>query len=544
MKTLTEAASTAVAKSKLAWNDPRGFGFVFASIGTIVAIILLAILKLNHGAFTYSLDDPYIHLALSDQIRHGNYGINAGHHAAPSSSILFPFLLAIASGTAIHPYLPLLLNLFALFLTVEIVRRFLAHLDLVQDQTGTALLAAGVVLAFVCMNVIGVVFTGLEHSLHIASIAAVIYGLVLFLDNRKMPAWLPVAIVLSPLLRYEGLPLSLAALLVLALRGAWRTATATFAIIVLLLGGFSAFLVSLGLGPFPASVLVKSAVVANGVDRHGMFRSVLENVLGMYRDNIGLLLLLAAAIAATIFILELRSRREDWTSRALMSMVLVSMVAGHAVAGRFGWLDRYEVYLLLGATLIGIYLAQQTIREVLAERGRRRIILFLAAAACLVIAGGLKYGVTTALTPMAANNVYEQQFQMHRFVVDFYRGPVAVNDIGEVSYHNPNFVLDLVGLASQEARIELGPNADGATYAAFVAKRGIHLVIIYPGLIPGKVSSSWQKVANMALSGMRVSIAGSNVEFFATDPATAATVRPELAVFKRTLPPGVKLTIY
>jgi len=110
MKTLTEAASTAVAKSKLAWNDPLGFGFVFAAIATIVAILFLAILKLNHGTFTYSLDDPYIHLALSDQIRHGHYGISAGHHAAPSSSILFPFLLAVASGAPSHPYLPLLIG--------------------------------------------------------------------------------------------------------------------------------------------------------------------------------------------------------------------------------------------------------------------------------------------------------------------------------------------------------------------------------------------------------------------------------------------------
>ena len=143
----------------------------------IVALLLLAILKLNHGAFTYSLDDPYIHLALSDQIRHGNYGINAGHHAAPSSSILFPFLLTAASGTPLHPYLPLLFNLFALFLTIEIIRRLLSHLNLAQDRAGTALVSAGVILTIFFLNVIGIAFTGLEHSLHVASVAAVIYGL-------------------------------------------------------------------------------------------------------------------------------------------------------------------------------------------------------------------------------------------------------------------------------------------------------------------------------------------------------------------------------
>lgn len=544
MKTLTEVASTAAAKSRMAWNDPLGFGLVFTTVAAVVAILLLAILKLNHGVFTYSLDDPYIHLALSDQIRHGNYGINAGQHAAPSSSILFPFLLAVASGTPIHPYLPLLLNVFALFLTIEIVRRFLVHLDLTQDRVGTALLAAGVFLAVLCMNVIGIVFTGLEHSLHVASVAAVIYGLALFLDKRKMPAWLPGAIIVCPLLRYEGLPLSLAALLVLALRGAWRTAAASFAIIVMLVAGFSVFLVRLGLDPLPGSVLVKSAVVADGVGGHGMLWSVIRNALAMYHDNVGLLLLLAGVVAAATFLLELPSWREGWTSRALMSLVLVSMVVGHALAGRFGWLGRYEVYLLVGTALIGVFLFQDFFRGALATRGRRRLILFFGAAACLVVVGGIPYAGTTALTPLAANNIYEQQFQMHRFVVDFYHGPVAVNDIGEVSYHNPNFVLDLTGLASKDARSELGPNADSATYASFVAKRGIHLVIVYEGWFPNKIPHSWQEVGNLALSRMRVSSAGSNVQFFATDAATAAKLRPELAAFKRTLPPRVRLTIY
>ena len=32
----------------------------------------------------YSLDDPYIHLALARQILHGHYGINPGEFAAPS----------------------------------------------------------------------------------------------------------------------------------------------------------------------------------------------------------------------------------------------------------------------------------------------------------------------------------------------------------------------------------------------------------------------------------------------------------------------------
>lgn len=109
---------------------------LLAVTGTILLGMALFILKLNSGTFIYSMDDPYIALALSDQISHGNYGINAGQHAAPASSILFPFLLAAAAGTSLHPYLPLIINCLALFATLAILWRLFAHLCLAEDTFG------------------------------------------------------------------------------------------------------------------------------------------------------------------------------------------------------------------------------------------------------------------------------------------------------------------------------------------------------------------------------------------------------------------------
>ena len=54
--------------------------------------------------------------------------------------------------------------------------------------------------------------------------------------------------------------------------------------------------------------------------------------------------------------------------------------------------------------------------------------------------------------------VYEQQFQMHRFLANFPGRIVAVNDLGLVSYDRPPglYVLDLWGLASPEASYVTG----------------------------------------------------------------------------------------
>ena len=62
------------------------------------------------------------------------------------------------------------------------------------------------------------------------------------------------------------------------------------------------------------------------------------------------------------------------------------------------------------------------------------------------------YVAAALVTPFAARNIYEQQYQMGRFAREIYNRPVAVNDLGLVAYKNTNFVLDLWGLGSEEVR--------------------------------------------------------------------------------------------
>ena len=59
----------------------------FAITAIAVAMLLGAILAFNDGVFVYTLDDPYIHMALAANIAEFHYGLNASAYAAPSSSI-------------------------------------------------------------------------------------------------------------------------------------------------------------------------------------------------------------------------------------------------------------------------------------------------------------------------------------------------------------------------------------------------------------------------------------------------------------------------
>ena len=87
-----------------------------------------ATIALTDGHFYYSLDDPYIHLAVSEQIRALSYGLNPGELSTPSSSLLWPILLAVTAGTPIHESTPLVLNVSAAVLTAWLLLRLVRRI--------------------------------------------------------------------------------------------------------------------------------------------------------------------------------------------------------------------------------------------------------------------------------------------------------------------------------------------------------------------------------------------------------------------------------
>src|SRR5262245_2132008 len=88
----------------------------------LCAAELIAILSLNHGVFTYTLDDPYLHLALSENLARGHSGLNAADYSAPSSSALWPFLIAPWSLFRVEAWVPLVLNLLVTLGTIGLFR--------------------------------------------------------------------------------------------------------------------------------------------------------------------------------------------------------------------------------------------------------------------------------------------------------------------------------------------------------------------------------------------------------------------------------------
>lgn len=482
----------------------------------LIALVLLetaAAIKLNEGTFTFSLDDAYIHLALGRQISQGHYGINPGEFSAPSSSILWPFLLSPFAALPCYALVPLFINLAAALLILLVGGRFFNRLFRADEhRAASSILTLLMIPAF---NLIGLIFTGMEHTLQLLLTLLIAQGLVRGQENDR-PGWgFYAALVLGPLIRYENTMLTLIGLLWLYWRpqrvAAWTLGFAVAGLMV----GFSLFLHSHGLGWLPASIHAKSITLFGG--HSSLWSNLLTNL--SQRQAMILLLSLIPMLAAMI---------TRPCCRRLAALTVCAVVA-HVVLGRFGWADRYEIYILGFVLFILAYLYGPSLMKK---------PLWIPGAVYAILA--LPFALNWLYTPLGCNNIYQQQHQMARFSRDYVHAPVAVNDLGCVAFHADHYVLDVWGLASPEV-LPLKRRHSSAVWMDSLAHRhGVRLAMIYDPYYP-LLPKQWICIGKLFLGRRKVTTDQAVVSFYAVEPETATKLHSQLCLFSATLPKGVVL---
>lgn len=496
----------------------------------LTAILVAVSLMLTDGRLIYTLDDPYIHLAVAESTLQGGYGVNGGEYSSPSSSIAYPLLLALTQLIGLGAWGPLVLNLLAMGLAVHALGVLLVRH--VVPRTGLSPLAtliAGLALAL-CMNSWGLPMTGMEHSLHVLTVVLLILGFAEMQSTKATPWWLVPAIVAMPLVRFEGLALSLAAVGSLYVLGRRRAAIAAGSAILAAQGAWMLVMHALSLPLLPSSVMVKSGVSANAVGGSVLrtLLSIADNTYVSMRHRQGVLLLLALA-ALVVGSVSAHRRGERELAIGVGATCSIALLA-HVAFGQYGWFARYEVYIVTATVLALLLLCCRMVESRIARLASLWALAVLAA----------PYAYATVVTPLASRGIYAQHYQMHRFVTEFWKGPVAVNDIGYVSYQNPRFVLDLWGLGSEEVR-QLKQQNDGLSpevMAALVARHHVSLVMIYEEWFRA-LPAQWRRVAVLK-SGV-VTGGSGRLSFFAAGDEDG--IRESLQRFASTLPSGVELEI-
>jgi hypothetical protein len=512
---------------------------LFQIIGVIVALLFIAgvvylSLSRTDGLLVYTLDDPYIHLAVAENLLAGHsYGINPGENASPSSSILYPFLLlpllAIGAGHLAPLILATLGTLGASWILAHLVWRTYGC----DTASGLRLEPLIVLSALILLcNLVGLPLTGMEHTLHVWASLAVVLGLALFDADKPTPWPLMLGIVFCPLLRFEGMAFAVFGLIALVLLGRWRVSALLATLVVAVMASHFIYMASLGLPVLPSSVMTKhatSAAVSGASGANPMASLITDFVVASQKAEaqklyIGLALLLLAAL------------RRNGSDRILIFVVSGGVLA-HLLAGQYGWFSRYEIYIVTAMVGAILYLYRDVFSKQL-QNARLRVFAVLFG----LIGIGAPYVVTTAFSPGASENVYAQQYQLHRFSTEYFPKPFAANDIGYLAYDNPAYILDLWGLGSEEAR---QMSADGVRspeeVSALVSDKQIDYAMVYDSWFEVGLPGDWCHIAR--LTTPQVSSAQPQVSFYLINPTLQGEMRDALAAFGQSLPAVASLDV-
>lgn len=494
-------------------TDERGGVSAFAYAGAIGGLLAFAVIQFvamsrNGWSFEYPLDDVYIHLAMAEQIAKGGYGVNPGEYASAASSPLYPLLLTPFADSPVQRLWPLLLNVLSLSLASSLFGCAIARAGF--GRFGIAIAA----VAPFALSMYMTAFAGMENMAHVAASLAIVLGLWRFVESGRFDLFLFAGIFFASALRIEGLALGMAAGGVVVILGNVRAGVGLMALAILPLAIFAGALIRLGLDPLPNSVLAKLGDTGAG----GPLDKLAVNT-GSYGGRY--LFALCAAVLMT-GVVTLRSYRR----RGYFALAVAAAGFAHLAFGSTGWMDRYETY------------ANVALVASLALALTDTALWFRAAAVSLALLGGVVTYAPYALPIYAWNPkaVAAQQGEMARFAKDFVQAPVAVNDIGYIAWHNPDYVLDLWGLASSESLNVRTAAAAPAWAGPLAAKNDVSVAMIYDEWLVDAVPADWQRLGSLILDVPNAFLGGPEVTFYATDPASAEGLKDKIRLWAENLP--------
>ncbi|WP_172296964.1 hypothetical protein [Pseudoruegeria sp. HB172150] len=495
---------------------------VSAALGYFVVLQMAAYLTAG-GHFEYPLDDPYIHMAMAEQIVAGNYGINNGETVAAASSPVFPLLLLPLAGSPLQLYLPLLWNVVGLFVCAVLWARILWKAGY-QGPTGLFLAAVGPFF----LNMGGVAFSGMEHSLHVAASLSIVLGLLIFADDRRIGFALILGVLLAPAFRVEGLALALLASGAVAISGRWRAGIGLGLLAVLPVAVFAMFLMSLGLDPMPNSIRVKLSAV--GPEESGIVAYLANKAQQTWDKETGRALILFVAVGlALLAVPDIRKSR-----RVIVLLTVTGAGMAHLLFGRFGWFDRYENYIM--ATMAAGLLAVSA-RPGVDKRNLMPVFAFLPA----VISGTYYLQHAVIYYPSAPRDIRVQQGEVARLAKELLDEPVAVNDVGHVAWQNSNYVLDLAGLGNDEAAAYMfEKNQPDGWMDALTAKHGTVLAMVYDSWYePEAMGEDWRQIGVLITEGPAYFLGDNGVAFYLTEgDADPAPYLDAIREWKKDIPEG------
>ncbi|MEQ8244104.1 hypothetical protein, partial [Fulvivirga sp.] len=137
-------------------------------------------------------------------------------------------------------------------------------------------------------------------------------------------------------------------------------------------------------------------------------------------------------------------------------------------------------------------------------------------------------------TIQATHNIYDQQIQMSRLLSSLPDNiTVMANDIGAISYFNPNIhIVDMVGLGSIDVlnmlRNSTSSEEKREGYSEIAKNNESDLAVIYDHWYPNEVPKGWRKIETWTIQN-NVICGHETVSFYAINTNMDDILKKELA---------------
>ncbi|HVS96961.1 MAG TPA: hypothetical protein VHE54_10755, partial [Puia sp.] len=476
--------------------------------------------------------------------------------------------------------IPFIINCVVAVVLLVVVRRWLEREGV--SVRGQLVILLGIIFL---TPVPILVVCGMEHTLQCLFSFLFVFGFAGWLERalwEKPARWrLPWPIfvygVMVSFTRYEGLFLIAIVCLILAWHRKWALGFRLGLISVLPLVIFGVWSVAKGSYFLPNSVLLKSESAPLSV---GALMKWLDTIFvqkltvvktdglpaGTPRPGISLLatqrLLIILPLVYLAFLKYIRGgtsakgvggaagegRPGGDRPRVAYGYILIILLACTVLQLCFastGWLYRYEAYLVFcSSAIVGLLVwkyASAALRE------RPAIVRWMLAA--VVFAATFPFVLRSAAafskTGTACVNIYQQQYQMGRFLHTYYDRDVnAVNDIGAVSYLTGGANIDLWGLGNIDvARSRKSGRWSPAFLDSLCRAQHAGTAVLYEKWFNDSLLHRWTKVATWGIAN-NVICGDDTVSFFSIRPADAPSLKNNLEAFEKQLPAGVTVKYY
>ncbi|TDX84243.1 EpsG family protein [Epilithonimonas xixisoli] len=487
------------------------------------------------GRYIYPLDDAYIHLSMAKNFAEfQTWGITQYEFSSTTSSPLFTFLLAILIKVFGNwEYIPLVANSLA---GVALILVFHQYLKQFSKATYIIFLSSLVLL----MPLHLMIMTGMEHVFHALTMVLVLLAFKKYLDNEAPRNFSNLALlaILATGFRYESLffIFFMCVYLFFIKREYFQSiALGLFAITPVLIYGW----ISVDHGSF----FLPNSLILKGNTNDGIV-GFLTRVAGNGYRGISVLLLILILLIQIFIKSKSQNSFIDKIKVNPIPMVVFCGFAVHLLFANFGWLIRYEAYLV-----VVILLAIAPFADELFQKKKGNQVLKFSMVILLLITFSLRFVPMLKNQPKASKNIFDQQIQLADFLHQYYKNSkVVANDIGAITYFNYIHLLDTYGLGSIEVaklrKEDHGKFADNKKLQAYIyntAKlQDFEVALVFDEWV--KMPDYFSKVGTLTIQDNYMA-GGTTVSFYAVKKENTNKLRNQLVEFSKQTPKDVIINI-